>query len=179
MASSVIEQSSLSNPSEARVVHMDIRYTVDFDKRVLEGDVSYTVDVSVGTELRLDTNNLDIFAAAVAGAPVEFVLDAPIEPFGRALHIPLAGATAGSSVVVSVKFSTTAQSAALQWLTREQTAGVSEHFLRSSQITGGLDLLYVAISPHVQESATRTSSRSARRSMRDPCSLAKTRLLSR
>ena len=52
-----------------------------------------------------------------------FLLKPEVDPFGRALCIPLSSAAVGSTVKVTVSYETTAESAALQWLTPEQTSG--------------------------------------------------------
>lgn len=129
MASSVVEQSSLSNPFCARVRHMQIEFIVDFSSKRINGTVHYSVDVLDGTELRLDTNHLDVHSTSVAGLPVDVTFGPEVEPFGRPLIVPLADTPAGSSIIVSVTFSTTPESAAVQWLSPEQTAGKVQPYL--------------------------------------------------
>ena len=93
----------------------------------VDATINYTVSVvaSDTKELRLDTNNLDIHRVLVSGSQVEFTLQPEVAPFGRALSIPLTDVAGGSTLHVSVTYSTTASSAALQWLTPEQTAGAA------------------------------------------------------
>lgn len=139
----------MSGALQARVTHMALQFRVDFDARRIDATVVYSVLVVQRStkELRLDTNNLDIHHVSgkkqqdrvstttstadtpgplhcvVAGKSVEFALDPAVEPFGRVLRIPLADVAVGSSLGVSIVYSTTKASAALQWLTPEQTAG--------------------------------------------------------
>ena len=96
--------------------------------------VNYTVLVvsSDTAELRLDTNNLIVHRVAVAGSPIDFTLEPEVEPFGRALRVPLTDVSGGNTIVVTVSYSTTEASAALQWLTPEQTAGTGRSDRRLS-----------------------------------------------
>ena len=105
---------------------MEANFRVDFDKKRLDATVNYSVLVvsNATTELLLDTNNLVVHRVAVTGTPVEFILDPEVAPFGRALRVPLLDVAGGNVLVVTVSYSTTDASAALQWLTPEQTAGV-------------------------------------------------------
>lgn len=71
------EQSSQSNPAEARVTNFEANIRVDFEAKRIEATVNYSVLVvsSATKELRLDTNKLDIHRVSVTGNPVEFTLD--------------------------------------------------------------------------------------------------------
>jgi leukotriene-A4 hydrolase len=60
---------------------------------------------------------------------VDVTFGPEVEPFGRPLIVPLADTPAGSSIIVSVTFSTTPESAAVQWLSPEQTAGKVQPYL--------------------------------------------------
>ena len=128
-ASSIVEQSTLSNYLLATVQHHAISYAVDFEARVLRGTVDYTVLIrGPARELVLDTNHLVIHSARVDGAESPFLLRPDVEPFGRALCVPISGEP-GSTVVVSVAFETTSESAALQFLAKEMTADKVSPFL--------------------------------------------------
>lgn len=83
-ASSVVEQSSLSNPAQARVTNMEANIKVDFVSKRIEATVNYSVLVvsAATTELRLDTNKLDIHRVSVTGNPVEFTLDPEVRTGG-------------------------------------------------------------------------------------------------
>ena len=107
---------------------MEATFRVDFEKKCLDATVNYSVLVisNTTTELRLDTNHLEVHSVIVTGNTVDFTLDPEVEPFGRALRIPLADVAGGNILIVTVSYSTTDASAALQWLTPEQTAGESQ-----------------------------------------------------
>ena len=125
--SNVKEQSSFAEPQLAAVTHHDIRYTVDFEGKKLVGSVTYTVrkNDAAATEVVLDTNHLTL-----TDLPQGASLDAELEPFGRALRIPLPGDLAVDGVTsFTVGFETTAASAALQFLAPSQTAGKGHPYL--------------------------------------------------
>lgn len=129
------EQSSQANYEAARVSHLHVDWIVDFAASRLRGTAKYAVSVRApAAALVLDTNHLDIAKASVDGKPVEFELAPEVEPFGRALKIPLSGgaeAAEGAKFTVEVTYHTTEASAALQWLTPEQTASKSHPYLLS------------------------------------------------
>jgi len=56
---------------------------------------------------------------------VTYELDGEVEPFGRALRVPLPTADGAAKVTttVAIDYETTGDSAALQWLAPSQTAG--------------------------------------------------------
>lgn len=46
-ANNAVDVSSLSNPSEARATHLDLKVELDFDKKTISGTAAYAVDVQV------------------------------------------------------------------------------------------------------------------------------------
>jgi aminopeptidase N len=129
------EQSSLANYQQVRTNSLHIEWLVNFDTRKLEGTVTFQAQIKVegARELVLDTNHLDVSAVSVNGETAAFTLAPAVEPFGRALHVPLADDGAAPAVgtvfAVAVTYSTTEESAALQWLTPAQTAGKVHPYL--------------------------------------------------
>ena len=58
-----------------------------------------------------------------------YTLDAPVEPFGQALRVPLPESDIGDLLKVQVEYKTTADGQALQWLTVQQTADQRSPFM--------------------------------------------------
>lgn len=79
-----------------------------------------------------------------------------VEPLGSALHVPLpAPVGAGDRVSVTIEYATTADSAALQWLTPAQTAGGSHPYLFTQcQAIHARSLVPCQDTPHVKATYT-------------------------
>ncbi len=115
------DQHSFAEPADARVTHVAIDLTADFEAHVFSGTATLTVEaVPAAKEVVLDTKTLTIESATdQAGEPLAFHLDAADPILGRALHVTL---PADRRTVV-VKYRTSPGAAALQWLRPSQTAG--------------------------------------------------------
>ncbi|KAJ3336331.1 putative leukotriene A-4 hydrolase (LTA-4 hydrolase) (Leukotriene A(4) hydrolase) [Gonapodya sp. JEL0774] len=123
---------SLSNPQECLVTHLEISWTVDFDKFVIYGHVDYTcrtIKDQVSC-LALDTSYLDILKCAAVdenGEETDLKFNVlPRHPaFGSRLEIslPRLNSPAGTNFKIRVTYSTTEQCTATQWLTPAQTVG--------------------------------------------------------
>ncbi len=115
------DQHSFAEPADARVTHVAIDLTADFEAHVFSGTATLTVEaVPTAKEVVLDTKTLTIEGATdQAGEPLAFHLDAADPILGRALHVAL---PADRRTVV-VKYRTSPGAAALQWLRPSQTAG--------------------------------------------------------
>ncbi|KXS13096.1 leukotriene A-4 hydrolase-like protein [Gonapodya prolifera JEL478] len=126
------DPNSLSNPHECIVSHMDISWTVDFDKFVIFGHVDYTCKTLADKVaiLALDTSFLEISSCSAVNAngedrPLKFKLFQRHPAFGSRLEVSLAPgyAPSGSTFIVRVTYTTTDQCTATQWLTPAQTVG--------------------------------------------------------
>ena len=72
------DPSSLSNPDEARVMHLSWDAVVDFDKHQLFANARYDVRLLAAfSALRLDTSGLDVQRVTVGGAPATFSISVP------------------------------------------------------------------------------------------------------
>lgn len=121
---------SFARPEEARVTHLALDLTVDFEAKTLSGRASLGLDAADGArELVLDTRGLEIAAVTLGdGSAAAFTLGDGIagqEFLGRPLTIPITPETE----VVHVDYATTPGAAALQWLDPAQTAGGERPFL--------------------------------------------------
>jgi len=121
---------SQSRPDEARVTHADIDWTVDFERRELRGAVTWSFErTDTGVDsLVLDTRGLAIESVeAPAAGSRRFGLAEEHPLLGRALVVHLEP----NDTRVTIRYRTSAESAALQWLDPGQTAEKSHPFLFS------------------------------------------------
>jgi leukotriene-A4 hydrolase len=120
---------SYARPAEARVTHVALDLTADFDTRELRGRAALDLDVALGTtQVALDTRDLRVHAVTDdTGRPLHYSLGADDPVLGRALLVAL---PPGVTRVV-IEYATAPGADALQWLAPEQTAGGEHPFLFS------------------------------------------------
>ncbi|MCI1187307.1 M1 family metallopeptidase [Hymenobacter sp. DH14] len=130
-----LDPHSYASRSAARVRHLTLNLTVDFDQKMLAGTATWQLaNPGSSSELVLDTRDLTIETVEALGAagqptPAAFTLDAADAVLGQALRIALpAGATA-----VRIAYRTAPTAAALQWLAPAQTAGTQPFLFTQSQ----------------------------------------------
>jgi aminopeptidase N len=132
------------------VRHLRLHLAVDFAQHTLAGTATWLLTEPVGpaasgylgpTELVLDTRDLRLegvslgeaadgpAAAYVLDPAAAYVLDPADAVLGQALRIPLPAGTAA----VSIRYRTTPEAAALQWLAPAQTAGEFPFLFTQSQ----------------------------------------------
>ncbi|OUJ71791.1 M1 family metallopeptidase [Hymenobacter crusticola] len=120
---------SYARPAEARVRHLALDLTVDFTTRTLAGLATWQLDRSEGTtELLLDARGLLIETVVVGGSegtPTTFNLGPNDPVLGQPLRIDLHPDTDS----VTIRYRTSPEAAALQWLAPEQTAERMHPFL--------------------------------------------------
>jgi leukotriene-A4 hydrolase len=126
-ATSVADPHSFARPEEASVRHLRLDLDVDFATRRLAGTAVLDLDrAAAASEVVLDTWGLEIEQVLDhRGAPAEFELGSDQGLLGRALRIALAP-DAGT---VTVRYRTSPEATALQWLEPRQTAGGGQPFL--------------------------------------------------
>jgi leukotriene-A4 hydrolase len=111
---------SNANPHEAVITHLELDVIVNFDKQRIKGTAAYSIKNRGSELLVLDTKGLEIVDVKDEnGTDLKFKLQKPDSIKGSALAIMIGKETA--KVVVS--YSTTPESAGLQWLTPEQNDG--------------------------------------------------------
>ena len=124
-----VDDHSFARPLEARVTHVDLDLTADFETRTLHGTASLTLETQANAkQVILDTKALDIEGVTDAsGGPLKYMLGKGDPMMGRPLTIDL---PQGAQKVV-VHYRTTKDGTALQWLVPAQTAGKTAPFLFS------------------------------------------------
>ncbi|MGZ3304454.1 MAG: M1 family metallopeptidase [Asticcacaulis sp.] len=129
MVARTVDDHSYARPQEARVRHVDLDLTADFSSHTLHGTAILTLETQANAkQVILDTKALGIEAVTDAsGAPLKYKLGKGDPMMGQPLTIEL---PQGAQKVV-VRYHTTAEGTALQWLDPSQTAGKSLPFLFS------------------------------------------------
>ena len=129
IVSRTADDHSYARPLEARVTHVDLDLTADFDTKTLHGTASLTLEAQANAkQVILDTKALDIEGVTDAsGAPLKYRLGAADPMMGAPLMVDL---PQGAQKVV-VHYRTTKDGTALQWLDPAQTAGKKLPFLFS------------------------------------------------
>jgi len=123
-----LDPHSYADSGQPRPRHLRLRLSVDFEARQLEGTAVLELATPSGGTLDLDTKELEILEAATAsGTPVPFALGADEPILGRRLRLSLPAGTRE----VRLRYRTSKDAPALQWLAPEQTAGGSHPFLFS------------------------------------------------
>ncbi|XP_041349920.1 leukotriene A-4 hydrolase-like [Gigantopelta aegis] len=129
-----VDPSSFSEPERCVVTKLHVDLEIDFAKHVLVGSVDITLEKKsedVKTVI-LDTRDLTISRivdrATISVLP--FTLGEPTGPFGSKLEITLP-TSSDKQVTISIEYSTSETSTALQWLRPEQTAGKRQPYLFS------------------------------------------------
>lgn len=119
---------SYFDPKHPRVRHVRLCLDVDFDTHRLEGEARLELDRPSRGALDLDTKGLEIRGAVDdRGRPLRLDLQ-PEEPiYGRRLRLSLAEGTRW----VTIRYATSPEALALQWLEPAQTASKRLPFLFS------------------------------------------------
>jgi leukotriene-A4 hydrolase len=124
-----LDPHSYADDTQPRTKSFDWRAKVDFSERVLHAEVTlHFVEAAAGGPLDLDTRGLSIDAVLDAsGARLEHTLHAADSILGSRLEITVPkGAEA-----VHIRYRTSPEASALQWLTPEQTLGKQHPYLFS------------------------------------------------
>ncbi|XP_061384257.1 leukotriene A-4 hydrolase isoform X3 [Danaus plexippus] len=131
---SPLDPSSFSRPEQAIIKHVDLSYDVDFEKKVLNGVSVLTIEVLDYIEnVVLDTSELDIKSIELKdGTALQFKLGDPVPNYGSKLTIDLPQSAAPEQhLQIKIKFNTSPNATALQWLDANQTSGKKHPYLFS------------------------------------------------
>jgi leukotriene A-4 hydrolase/aminopeptidase len=118
---------SYADDTQAETESFAWRAKIDFATKTLAGDVTLTFRKPASGTLDLDTRDLTIESVEADGRALEWKLQ-PAEPhLGQRLEITLGAATP----TVRIRYTTSPEASALQWLAPAQTAGGKQPFLFS------------------------------------------------
>lgn len=130
-----MDRSSLSNPHEAVVKHLDWTLSIDFDQQVIQAAATLTVETaeSHARKLCLDTSSLRIQSVQTFdGIPLHYILyplNTSKPHLGQLLEIDLPKDVKDSQQKITIVYCVTKNSTALQWLPPSQTAGKKYPYL--------------------------------------------------
>ncbi len=125
-----VDPYSYAKPLDARVANVDLDLALDFDARRVAGTATLDVIARPGVrEVVLDSKGLEISEVADSqGKPLKWSLGAADPEKGAPLTIALPGD--GKQRIV-VRYRSSPDAAALQWLNPQQTAGKKHPYLLS------------------------------------------------
>jgi aminopeptidase N len=146
---------SYSNPQAVRVTHVDLDWTVLFDKKILQGAATLSVarnSTGKNAPLVLDTRDLKIEKAETSNDGKNFKATAfKLGAVDKILGSPLTIELPTDAKFVRVFYSTSATASGLQWLAPEQTAGRKQPFMFSqAQAIHARSFIPIQDSPQVR-----------------------------
>ncbi len=113
--------------SQGRIRHIDFQIQADFSSQILDIEAVYQMQEPLHGSLYLDTYKIEMQDARAGDRRLEWEFDASDEVLGERLH--LKGVDGESKF--TLKFRTSPQARALQWMNASQTAGGKHPFLYS------------------------------------------------
>jgi aminopeptidase N len=120
------DPASYTDLTQGKIKHIHFRIGVDFSTRTLEIEANYHMHEPVQGSLYLDTYKIDLKEARTDGHALGWEFDATDEILGERLH--LKGLEEDS---FALRFRTSPEARALQWLNASQTASGKDPFLFS------------------------------------------------
>ncbi|MBB3062648.1 M1 family metallopeptidase [Microbulbifer rhizosphaerae] len=126
-----VDYHSFANTDDYRIEHLDLDLTVDFSRKVLEGEARLKIKrlTKKNPPLVLDTRNLTIESVEAGHGerlePVKFSLDEKDDHLGTPLSIKLPK----NATAVAIRYHTSPEASGVQWLEPQQTAGKKHPFL--------------------------------------------------
>ncbi|KAJ3889345.1 peptidase family M1-domain-containing protein [Lentinula edodes] len=128
------DPTSQANYTEIATEHVSFKWTIDFANQKIAGSATHDLRVlkdNIG-EVIFDTADLVLESVEVEGKSASYEVKPKHPIMGSALHIPLpSGLKSGSLIKATIKYETTKECTALQWLAKEQTQGKSFPYLFS------------------------------------------------
>lgn len=121
------DPTSFSDLTQGKIRHIDFYIWVDFASRTLDIEASYQMDQPIHGSLYLDAFKIEMKEAHAGGRSLKWEFDARDDTLGERLH--LKGLDGDSSF--TLKFTTSPEARALQWMNSSQTVGGNHPFLFS------------------------------------------------
>ncbi|MEO8355684.1 MAG: leukotriene A4 hydrolase C-terminal domain-containing protein [Chloroflexota bacterium] len=121
------DPTSYTDLTQGRISHIDFHIQADFSSCILDIEATYQMQSPLRGSLHLDTFKIEMKQAHANGRDLEWGFDASDEVLGERLH--LKGFDGESSF--TLKFRTSPEARALQWMNASQTVGGEYPFLYS------------------------------------------------
>ena len=121
------DPTSYADLTQSKIHHIDFHIQVDFSSRTLNVEATYQMQAPIQGSLYLDSLKIDLEEAHVNGRKLDWEFDKNDDVLGQRLH--LKGFDGDSSF--TLKFHTSPEARALQWMNASQTAGGRHPFLFS------------------------------------------------
>lgn len=125
VASAQSDPHSFSEPSVARVTHLDLDLTVDFKKQQLLGRAVWDFERQSGDEIVFDIKDMQIRSVEAQGKLLPFRIGPEAKYLGQSLTVSLPQGVEQ----VAINYATRPEAGALQWLKPTQTSGKVHPFL--------------------------------------------------
>lgn len=110
---------SHARPNEARVTHVSLDLTADFERKVFSGSATLSIQARPGVdEIVLDIDRLDIRTVRINGSDTSYSITDHRPNIGAALTVTLRPGTR----TITVEYETSPEASALQWLEPSMTA---------------------------------------------------------
>ena len=123
-----LDPHSHADSAQPRARHLKLRLAVDFEARRIDGEAVLRFDAPAEGPLDLDSKALEVLAAVSdSGVPVPFEVGPEQPILGQRIRLALPPGTRE----VRLRYRTSPEAPALQWLSPEQTAGGAHPFLFS------------------------------------------------
>jgi aminopeptidase N len=123
-----LDPHSYNDSTQPETETLDWKARVDFTTHRLHAEATLTLKEASAGPLDLDTRDLDIRSVVDAqGRPLTYTLSPPEPILGSRLRVQLPSGTRQ----LTIKYRTSPQASALQWLTPSQTSGGQHPFLFS------------------------------------------------
>ena len=124
----IVDVHSFARPDYAVIKHLDLSLNVDFSSQILTGKAVWTIEnPAKAAEIVFDSKQLNIEKITIGKEEkaTTFTKDKDVKFLGEALRVKINEAT----TQVNIYYTTSKNSAGLQWLNPQQTAGKKLPFL--------------------------------------------------
>uniref|UniRef100_H2YBI2 Leukotriene A(4) hydrolase n=1 Tax=Ciona savignyi TaxID=51511 RepID=H2YBI2_CIOSA len=152
------DPTSFCDPTAAKIQHINIDWTVDFEKKIVYGTVELSFNVLQDgvSSITLDSKDLTIKKVSYGETVLIHNLGDKHKVFGSPLEITLSAPfNKGDDLVIAIEYETSSNASALQWLDAQQTAGKKHPYMFSQcQAIHARSLLPCQDSPSVKATYT-------------------------
>lgn len=141
------DTSSYARPDEARVSHVSLDLTADFERKVFAGKATLSVAARPGArEIVLDNDGLVIRSVRAGGRDAAYTLGEVRPDYGAPMTIQLNGAR-----TIEIEYESAPNARALQWLAPAQTASGKRFLFSQGQSINNRTWIPTQDSPGIRQ----------------------------